>query len=120
MSVQYRVDGDIAVLTMQNPPVNALSQSLRAGLVEGLSKLAEDDSVKAAVLIGDGRGFCAGADITEFGKPPQEPALSEALDAMENCAKPIVAAIHGIALGGGLEVALCCHYRVADAKANVG
>ena len=120
MSVDFRVDGDVAVMTMQNPPVNALGQSLRQGLKTAMAEFAANDSVQGGVLIGDGRGFSAGADITEFGKPPQDPPLSEVLAALESSPKPVVAAIHGIALGGGLELALCCHYRVADRKARIG
>ena len=119
MSASFRIDGDIAVITMHNPPVNALGQSLRQGLVEALAELDASEA-KGAVLIGEGRCFSAGADITEFGKPPQAPGLTESLENMEASAKPIVAAIHGTALGGGLELALCCHYRVADSGARLG
>ena len=119
MSASFRVDGDIAVISMQNPPVNALGRSLRQGLVDALAKLDASEA-KGAVLIGEGRCFSAGADITEFGKPLEAPGLTESLEKMEASAKPIVAAIHGTALGGGLELALCCHYRVADAGARVG
>ena len=119
MSADFRVEGDIAVITMQNPPVNALGHGLRQGLTDALEQLASSDA-KGAVLIGDGRCFSAGADITEFGKPPKSPGLTESLETMQASAKPIVAAIHGTALGGGLELALCCHYRVADSSARVG
>ena len=119
MSADFRVEGDIAVITMQNPPVNALGHGLRQGLTDALEQLANSDA-KGAVLIGDGRCFSAGADINEFGKPPKSPGLTESLETMETSAKPIVAAIHGTALGGGLELALCCHYRVADTSARVG
>ena len=120
MSAQFRVDGEIAVISMMNPPVNALGLVLRRGLSEAMERLAAEDGVRGAVLIGDGRGFSAGADITEFGKPTQPPGLRDVLAAIESSAKPVVATIHGVALGGGLEVALCCHYRVADAGARVG
>ena len=120
MSVAYRLDGNVAVISLQNPPVNALGHALRQGLQHALAKLAADDDALAAVLIGEGRGFSAGADITEFGKTRKAPLLAEILDALELCPKPVVAAIHGVALGGGLELALCCHYRVADANARVG
>ena len=119
MSASFSIDGDIAVITMQNPPVNALGQSLRQGLIDALSAL-ERSEAKGAVLIGDGRCFSAGADITEFGKPPKSPGLTESLETMQDSEKPIVAAIHGTALGGGLELALCCHYRVADSSARIG
>jgi len=120
MSIAYRLDGNVAVITLQNPPVNALGHAVRQGLQHALAKLAADDDALAAVLIGEGRGFSAGADITEFGKTREAPMLAEILDALEFCPKPVVAAIHGVALGGGLELALCCHYRVADANARVG
>ncbi|MBS37528.1 MAG: 3-hydroxyacyl-CoA dehydrogenase [Thiotrichales bacterium] len=120
MATQFRVEGSVGVITMMNPPVNALGQGLRAGLLEALGKLASDDSVTGGVLIGDGRCFSAGADITEFGKPRRPPGLTDVMDALESSTKPVVAAIHGTALGGGLELALCCHYRVADAAARVG
>ena len=114
------VEDGVAVLTIDNPPVNALSAGVRVGLVEGVAKAVADDGVTSIVLICAGRTFIAGADITEFGGASTGPSLHDALVAMENCSKPIVAAIHGTALGGGLETALVCHYRVADAKARFG
>jgi 3-hydroxyacyl-CoA dehydrogenase len=113
-------DGDVAILTLNSPPVNALSQKVREGISNGLKQALGDPSVKAVVLICEGRTFIAGADITEFGKPPKEPSLAEALDVIENATKPIIAAIHGTALGGGLEVALICHHRLAVASARLG
>jgi 3-hydroxyacyl-CoA dehydrogenase len=110
----------VAVLTVNNPPVNALSQHVRAGLAEGLKQAAADGAVKAIVVTCAGRTFIAGADITEFGKPPQAPGLHEVLDAIESSSKPVVAAVHGTALGGGLEVALACHYRVGSKSARFG
>ncbi|MEI8303331.1 MAG: 3-hydroxyacyl-CoA dehydrogenase NAD-binding domain-containing protein [Burkholderiales bacterium] len=115
-----KVEGDVAILTLNSPPVNALSQPVRAGILEGVRAAVANPAVKSVVLICDGRTFIAGADITEFGKPPREPGLKEAQDAIENSPKPVVAAIHGTALGGGLEVALCCHYRVAVPSAKCG
>jgi len=112
--------GDVAVLTVNSPPVNALSQQVRDGIVKGMQQAIADSAVKAVVLICDGRTFIAGADITEFGKPPQSPSLHDVCDAIENSSKPVVAAIHGTALGGGLETALCCHYRVAVPSAKCG
>jgi 3-hydroxyacyl-CoA dehydrogenase len=113
-------DGEVLVVVSNNPPVNALGQAVRAGLKREIEAGLADDGVKAIVLRCDGRTFFAGADITEFGKPPQGPSLPETLDAMEASDKPIVAAIHGTALGGGCEVALACHYRVAAEDAKLG
>jgi 3-hydroxyacyl-CoA dehydrogenase len=114
------VEDGIAVITIDNPPVNALSQGVRQGIKDGLEQCLSDDSVDAIVLICAGRTFIAGADITEFGGPPLEPGLHATLDEMESAAKPVVAAIHGTALGGGLETALCCHFRVSDGGARFG
>lgn len=112
--------GEIAVVTLNSPPVNALSQQVRAGIVEGMKAAIADPTVKAIVLVCEGKTFIAGADITEFGKPPQKPSIQEVEDAIENSPKPVIAAIHGTALGGGLEVALTCHYRVAVPTAKCG
>ena len=114
------IEGDIGVLTLSYPPVNALSQVMREAIVEGMREANANPAIKAIVLVCDGRTFLAGADITEFGKPPKAPSLREAQDQIENAAKPVIAAIHGTALGGGLEVALCCHYRVAVPSAKCG
>jgi 3-hydroxyacyl-CoA dehydrogenase len=113
-------DGEVLVVVSNNPPVNALGQAVRAGLKREIGAGLADDGVKAIVIRCDGRTFFAGADITEFGKPPQGPSLPETLDAMEASDKPVVAAIHGSALGGGCEVALACHYRVAVPSAKLG
>ncbi|THD59045.1 3-hydroxyacyl-CoA dehydrogenase NAD-binding domain-containing protein [Phenylobacterium sp.] len=112
-------DGDIAVITLNSPPVNALSAKVREGLHEGF-KSANASDAKAIVLICDGRTFIAGADITEFGGAMAGPSLQDVQDMMEGSPKPVIAAIHGTALGGGLEVALCAHYRVAVPSARVG
>ncbi|MEE4349721.1 MAG: 3-hydroxyacyl-CoA dehydrogenase NAD-binding domain-containing protein [Pacificimonas sp.] len=111
---------EVLVIISDNPPVNALGAAVRQGLKDGVEAGLSDDSVKAIVIRCDGRTFHAGADITEFGKPPSGPSLPDTLDAMEASSKPIVAAIHGTALGGGLEVALACHYRVAVPSAKLG
>jgi 3-hydroxyacyl-CoA dehydrogenase len=112
--------GGILIVTSNNPPVNALGAAVRQGLVAAIEEAEGDDEVKAVVIRCDGQTFFAGADITEFGKPPVMPWLPEVVDRIENCTKPVVAAIHGTALGGGLEVALGCHYRVAVADAKLG
>ncbi|KAA0179445.1 3-hydroxyacyl-CoA dehydrogenase [Cupriavidus gilardii] len=114
------VDAGVAVLTIDSPPVNALSANVRAGILAGVRQAVADDAVKAIVLICAGKTFIAGADITEFGKPPIGPSLPEVQAAIEDAPKPVIAAIHGTALGGGLEVALVCHYRVAARSAKCG
>jgi 3-hydroxyacyl-CoA dehydrogenase len=113
-------DGDILILTVNNPPVNALSWHVRDGLGDGIDAALADDSVKAVLLICDGSTFIAGADITEFNKPPQGRNFLDVLTAFENSTKPVVAAIHGTALGGGLETALVCHYRIAVPSTKLG
>ncbi len=119
-SVTQSRDGEILILTVNNPPVNALSWHVRDGLGDGIDAALADESVKAVVLICDGQTFIAGADITEFNKPPQGRNFLEVLDAFEKASKPIVAAIHGTALGGGLETALVCHYRIAVPSTKLG
>ncbi len=111
---------DILLVTSNNPPVNALGAAVRQGLVAAIDQAEGDDSIKAVVIACAGQTFFAGADITEFGKPPVMPWLPEVVDRIENCSKPVVAAIHGTALGGGLEIALGCHYRVAVPSAKLG
>jgi 3-hydroxyacyl-CoA dehydrogenase len=113
-------EGGVAVLTLNSPPVNALSAPVREGINNGIKQAIDDPEVNAIVLICDGRTFIAGADITEFGKAPQGPSLFDAQAMIENAPKPVIAAIHGTALGGGLEVALTCHYRVAVPSAKCG
>ncbi|MBS7790221.1 enoyl-CoA hydratase/isomerase family protein [Roseococcus sp. SDR] len=117
--VEHDRDGDIHILRIANPPVNTLRTGVRAGLHEGIAA-AVKEGARAIVLMGTGRMFCAGAEMTEFNKPRQPPSLPEVFDAIENCKVPVVAAIHGSALGGGLELALACHARVAVATAQVG
>src|SRR5947209_7562262 len=114
-----RID-DVGVITVNSPPVNALSQPVRAGLKDAIAEGNADSSISAMVIHCEGRTFIAGADIREFGKPLQPPGLDAVIDAIENSSKPVVAAIHGTALGGGFEVALGCHYRVAVSSAKVG
>jgi len=122
--VQYTKDNDVAVITIDNPPVNALSPGVPEGIAEAIAKVNDDPDVKAAVVIGAGRTFVAGADIREFGKltsgKPRGAGLLPLLLSIEDCKKPVVMAIHGTAFGGGLELAMAGHYRVAAADAQVG
>ena len=119
-SVRYETQGETALIVVDNPPVNSLSFHVRQGLKDGIEKALADAAVTNIVIACEGRTFIAGADIREFGKPPQPPGLVDTLDAMEQSTKPVVAAIQGTALGGGFEVALACHARVLDSKAQVG
>ncbi|MBA2881056.1 3-hydroxyacyl-CoA dehydrogenase [Desulfosalsimonas propionicica] len=112
--------GEIGMLWIDNPPVNALGHSVRKGLAEGIEQAEKDDQIRAVVVICKGRTFCAGADIREFGKPPKAPHLPDVLNRFDQCQKPIIAAIHGTAFGGGLETALSSHFRVAVASARFG
>lgn len=117
--VSYEITDGIGVITVNNPPVNALSQAVRAG-IQAAVKTAQEDASKAILIICAGRTFIAGADINEFGKPPQQPHLPDLINEIEASGKLVVAAIHGTALGGGFELALGCHYRVALESARVG
>ncbi|MGL3107005.1 3-hydroxyacyl-CoA dehydrogenase NAD-binding domain-containing protein [Bradyrhizobium sp. BR 1432] len=110
----------VGIVTIDSPPVNALSAAVRGGILACVQQAIADPSIQAIVLTCAGRTFIAGADITEFGKPPKKPALDEVLTAIESSPKPVIAAIHGTALGGGLEVALACHFRVADKSSKLG
>ncbi len=118
--VQLSKSDGIGVVTVDNPPVNALSQGVRQGLQDCVAKAMQDDEIKAVVLVGKGRLFLAGADIREFGKPAVPPHLHDVINAIEKCEKPVIAAVHGKALGGGLEVPLGSHYRVALASTELG
>ncbi len=117
--VEHGADGDVHVLRIANPPVNTLRTEVRAGLLDGL-RAAQKAGARAIVLIGSGRGFSAGAEMTEFGKPRQPPSLPDVFDAIEGSDAPVVAAVHGVALGGGLELALACHARVAAPGGQLG
>ncbi|HEX5765354.1 MAG TPA: enoyl-CoA hydratase-related protein, partial [Woeseiaceae bacterium] len=112
--------GRISVVTIDNPPVNALSQHVRSGVMECFDKAEADPATSAIVLLCAGRTFVAGADIREFNLPPAEPHLPDVIARIETCTKPVLAAIHGTALGGGLELAMACHYRLADSRAALG
>jgi len=118
--VRLQRHGAIALIIVDNPPVNALSQPVRQGLQQAFQAADADPAVQAVALVCEGNTFIAGADIKEFGKPPQSPSLPEVIEVIEGARKPSVAVIHGTALGGGLEVALGCHYRIARKDAKVG
>ncbi len=121
MSADYAVHGDVAVITLNNPPVNGLGLATRQAFIQGLGKAMADDAVKAVVVTGAGKAFSGGADIKEFGSPKaiQEPHLLTLISAIENATKPVVAAIHTVAMGGGLELALGCHFRIAAPGTDV-
>src|SRR5262245_11155366 len=118
--VTLRTDGDVAVVTIDNPPVNAMKQEVRAGLLDLVTRAAGDPGVAAIVIASAGRTFVAGADITEFGKPSRPPTSVDVVEAIEAAPKPVVAALHGTPLGGGLELALGCHFRVAAPGTRLG
>jgi len=120
--ISTKIHGDILIVEANNPPVNALGHAVREGLVKAIEAADANEAVKAVVIIGLGQTFFAGADISEFGTPKAfaQPVLPQVVDIIENCTKPVVAAVHGTALGGGLEVALACHYRVAVPSAKFG
>ncbi len=118
--IAYERHGDIAVLRIQNPPVNALAQAVRQGLSDAMDRAEADTGVRAVLIVGDGRAFIAGADITEFGKPPVTPHLPVLCNRIEASPLLVVASMHGVSLGGGLEVALSAHYRIAQPSARVG
>ncbi len=121
MTAHYEVRGPVAVITLDNPPVNGLGHATRLGITDGLSRAEGDAAVKAIVITGAGKAFSGGADIREFGTPKAlaEPNLLSVILALEACSKPVVAAVHSVCMGGGLELALGCHYRVAAPGALV-
>ncbi len=121
MTAQYQVHGDVAIITLNNPPVNGLGLSTRQGIADGMAQANADAAVKAIVITGAGKAFSGGADIKEFGSPKagQEPNLNSVIGVLENSTKPVIAAVHSIAMGGGLELALGCHYRIAAPGTSV-
>ncbi len=121
MTAHYKVQGDVAIISMNNPPVNGLGYDTRVGITSGLDKANADPAVKAIVLTGEGKAFSGGADIREFNsaKAMQEPILLSVIVAVENSPKPVVAAVHSVAMGGGLELALGAHYRIAAPGAKI-
>lgn len=119
-AVTWRHDGALLLVVIDNPPVNALGVHVRQGLMQAIDHAQANPAIQAVVIAGKGSGFIAGADIREFGQPPQSPVLTDVCNHIEACSKPVVAAIHGVALGGGLEVALAAHYRVAMPGARLG
>ena len=118
--VQTRRDAEVAIIVVNNPPVNALKHEVRAGILDAFTKASEDAGVKAIVLAAAGRTFIAGADITEFGKPPKSPSLIDVIAAIDKIEKPAIAAMHGTPLGGGLEITLACHFRLAAPGTRLG
>ena len=120
-TAHYDVNGNIAVIRLDNPPVNGLGLELRRGIVNGIQQAEADDAVKAVVLIGSDRAFSGGADISEFGSPKAfaEPNLNTVVNYVESSRKPLIAAISGACMGGGLELALGCHYRIAKPDAQI-
>ena len=113
-------EDDTAIISANNPPVNSLGISVRKGLVEAIKSADNNSSVRSIIIIGNGSTFPAGADIKEFGQPPQAPHLPEVCEEIENINKPVIAALHGTALGGGLEIALASNYRIAEEKTKLG
>jgi len=120
MTVTVEIQANVAIVTIDNPPVNAASHDVRKGIIQAIAQTESDDNIKAVVLICTGRTFVAGADVREFNKPPLPPFLPDVTNAIEATTKPWIAAIHGTALGGGFELALACDYRIADAGAKFG
>src|ERR1700744_659175 len=121
MAVDYTTHDGVAVITLNNPPVNGLGLSTRTGIIDGIERAQNDPAVQAIVLTGAGKAFSGGADITEFNTPKatQEPTLGTVIKVVEGSAKPVIAAIHSVAMGGGLELALGAHYRIAAPGAQI-
>src|SRR5258708_10996177 len=118
--VRLERQAEIAILTIDNPPINASAHPVRAALMQAIGAIAADDSVRGVLLACAGRTFVAGADINEFAQPPQQPLLRDVCNALESLPIPVVAVLHGTALGGGFAIALACHYRVIEPQGSVG
>src|SRR5258708_2166940 len=118
--LRFEKRGNVGIIWINNPPVNAISVGVRAAIIDGVAKLAQDAEINIGILACEGRTFMAGADITEFGKPPLSPGLHAAIHAVESSVKPIVAAIHGTAFAAALPVALRSHHRAPLASAHIG
>ncbi|MFD1796762.1 3-hydroxyacyl-CoA dehydrogenase NAD-binding domain-containing protein, partial [Paracoccus aurantiacus] len=118
--LRIEIEGDIGLIALSNPPVNALGAAMRQGLLDAITQLQQDDAVKVTAIYGEGRIFSGGADISEFGKTPVPPRLPDVLNAIEDCAKPVVAVLHGVAMGGGLELALAAHARIVLPDTRLG
>ncbi|GAF50259.1 enoyl-CoA hydratase/isomerase family protein [Rhodococcus wratislaviensis] len=121
-TVRYEVRDGVAVIRLANPPVNGLGDTVRAGLDSAVARAAADDHIRAVIIVGEGKGFCGGADLRQFGTPAAtaDPTLPDVLTTITHSPKPVIAAIHGYALGGGLELALACHYRITHRDAKLG
>ena len=118
--IELTHEDDTAIISVNNPPVNSLGISVRKGLVDAIKSAENNSSVRSIIITGNGSTFPAGADIKEFGQPPQAPHLPEVCEEIEKINKPVIAALHGTALGGGLEIALASNYRIAEEKTKLG
>lgn len=118
--VETEIQSGISIVAVNNPPVNALNHEVRGAIEPAIRRAFADPSVRAIALLGKGRCFSGGADVKEFGKPRVKPFLTDLCNQLESCGKPVVSAVHGVAVGGGTELALACHYRLDDESALIG